>query len=177
VDMDELVRQCRASIAWLHNHAASFGGDPRRISVSGHSAGGHLVAMLLATDWLRFGAPPDVVKAGCAISGLYDLEPIRLCYLNAVLQLTPAAARRNSPIHLAPPRQAPLVLALGGLEGPEYDRQTAALAAAWQARGVPCDVLRLASHHHFSIVGELGDPKSELSRAIFRQIGSEAPAS
>jgi len=172
VDMDELVRQCRASIAWLHRHAASFGGDPDRISVSGHSAGGHLVAMLLATDWPAFGAPPDVVKAGCGISGLYDLEPIRLSYLNEVLQLTPAAARRNSPSHLAPPRQAPLLLAVGGLEGPEYDRQTDALAAAWRAQGVPCDVGRLAGHHHFSIVGELDDPKSELSRALLRQVGT-----
>jgi len=128
--------------------------------------------MLMATDWPAFGAPSDVVKTGCGISGLYDLEPIRLSYLNEVLRLTPAAGRRNSPIHLALPRQAPLLLAVGGLEGPEYDRQTDALAAAWQARGVPCDVLRLAGHHHFSIVGELEDPKSELSRGILRQVGS-----
>jgi arylformamidase len=172
VDMDELVRQCRASIAWLHRHAASFGGDPDRISVSGHSAGGHLVAMLMATDWPAFGAPAEVVKTGCGISGLYDLEPIRLSYLNEVLQLTPTVARRNSPVHLVPPRQAPLLLAVGGLEGPEYDRQTEALAAEWRTRGVPCDVGRLAGHHHFSVVAELENPKSELSRAILRQIGA-----
>jgi arylformamidase len=98
VDMDELVRQCRASIAWVWRHADSFNGDPGRLFVSGHSAGGHLVAMLMATDWPAFGAPADVLKGGCGISGLYDLEPIRLCYRNDVLALTPEAARRNSPI-------------------------------------------------------------------------------
>src|SRR5438874_1988862 len=95
VDLDELVRQVRASVAWVHANARSFGGDPARITVSGHSAGGHLVAMLLATDWPQFGVPADVVKAGCAVSGLYDLEPIRLCYLNDVLGLTLESARRN----------------------------------------------------------------------------------
>jgi len=134
VDLDELVRQVRASVAWVHANARSFGGDPARITVSGHSAGGHLVAMLLATDWPQFGVPADVVKAGCAISGLYDLEPIRLCYLNEVLGLTPESARHNSPVHLKPTGRAPLVLAVGADEGPEYHRQTTDLAAACRSR-------------------------------------------
>ena len=98
VTMDELVGQCRAAVAWTHRHAASFGGDPGRIHVSGHSAGGHLVAMLMATDWKIFGVPAHVIKGGTGISGLYDLEPIRLCYLNDVMKLSPADARRNSPV-------------------------------------------------------------------------------
>jgi arylformamidase len=170
VDMDELVRQCRASVVWVHRHAASFGGDPRRIYVSGHSAGGHLVAMLMATDWTALGAPPDVIKAGAGISGLYDLEPIRLSYLNDVLALSPEQARRNSPVHLAPPRAGSLVLAVGGDEGPEYHRQTDDLAVAWRARGLAGDVMDLARHNHFSIVAQLEDPKSELSRAILHQM-------
>ncbi|HXD98492.1 MAG TPA: alpha/beta hydrolase [Candidatus Acidoferrum sp.] len=171
IDLDELVRQCRAAVAFVHRHAREWGGDPERISVSGHSAGGHLVAMLLATDWAAFGAPGDVVKAGCAISGLYDLEPIRLCYLNDVLKLTPEVARRNSPVHLAPSRPTPLILALGGTEGPEYHRQTDELAGAWRARGVPIEVLDLAGHDHFSIVAELESPFSPLAQAIQGQMG------
>src|SRR6185295_14458485 len=117
VDMDELVRQCRASIVWVHRHAASFGGDPNRIFVSGHSAGGHLAAMLMSTDWSAFaGLPADVVKAGCGISGLYDLEPIRLSYLNETLGLTMETARRNSPVHLVPASAGPLLLPVGALE-------------------------------------------------------------
>ena len=171
IDLDELVRQCRAAIAFVHAHAREWGGDPARISVSGHSAGGHLVAMLMATDWTAFGAPADVLEAGCAISGLYDLEPIRLCYLNDVLRLTPETARRNSPIHLVPTRPTPLILAVGASEGPEYHRQTDELATAWRARGVPIEVLDLAGHDHFSIVAELESPFSPLARAIQGQMG------
>jgi arylformamidase len=171
VDMDELVRQCRAAVAWVHRHAASFGGDPDRLFVSGHSAGGHLTAMCLATDWRAFGAPPDAVKGGAGVSGLYDLEPIRLCYLNDTLKLDAVVARRNSPVHLAPTSRAPLLLPVGGLEGPEYHRQSDDLAAAWRRHGVACEVLDMAGIDHFSIIGQLEDPASELGRAILGQMG------
>ena len=172
VDMDELVRQCRASIVWVHRNAESFGGDPNRIFVSGHSAGGHLVAMLMSTDWNAFAnLAADVIKAGCGISGLYDLEPIRLSYLNAVLKLTPEAARRHSPVHCPPPRSGPLLLTVGALEGSEYHRQTEELAAVWRSRGLPCQALDLSKHHHFSILADLEDPGSTLSRLLLRQMG------
>jgi arylformamidase len=183
VDMDELVRQVRASVAWLHRNAAGLGGDPARLTVSGHSAGGHLVAMLMATDWSRFaGLPPDIVKAGCGISGLYDLEPIRLSYLNKTLGLTPETARRNSPVHLVPAAGGRLLLAVGAKEGDEYHRQTESLAAAWRRRGLAVEILDMAGHDHFSIVTELADHRTPLSRAILAQIpapgtgrGPEAP--
>ena len=171
IDLDTLVAQCRSAVVWVHGHAGELGGDPRRIFVSGHSAGGHLVAMLLATDWAALGAPADVVKGGCAISGLYDLEPIRLCYLNDVLALTPDAARRNSPVLLPRPATGSLLLAVGGDEGPEYHRQTNDLAAAWRGGGGALEVLDMAGHDHFSIVGELESPVSPLARAIQRQMG------
>ena len=167
VTMTELVRQCRASIAWVYAHAASFGGDPQRITVSGHSAGGHLVAMLLATDWAAVaGLPADVVKAGTGISGLYDLEPIRLCYLNDVLALTRNDARGNSPIYLVPKHPAPLLLPLGAREGREYHRQSEEMAAAWRRHGGRADVMSLEGHDHFSIVWELGVRDSALSRTV-----------
>ena len=176
VDMDELVRQVRASVAWLHRNVAALGGDPARLTVSGHSAGGHLVAMLMATDWARFaGLPADVVKAGCGISGLYDLEPIRLSYLNETLGLTPETARRNSPVHLVPASAGRLLLAVGAKEGDEYHRQTESLAAAWRRRGLAVEVMDMAGHDHFSIITELGDPGTPLSRAILRQIGVPEP--
>jgi arylformamidase len=167
VSMAELVRQCRAAVAWVARHAERFGGDPSRITISGHSAGGHLVAMLLATDWPAFaGLPADVVKAGVGISGLYDLEPIRLCYLNGVLALTPADAQAHSPIHLTPGHTAPLLLPVGVLEGPEYRRQSEAMATAWRRHGGTADVLDMAGHDHFSIVWELSEREAPLSRAV-----------
>lgn len=171
VDMDELVRQCRAAVAWVHRQAPSFGGDPARIFVSGHSAGGHLVAMLMATDWTALGLPADVIRAGCGISGLYDLEPIRLSYLNEVLGLTPEQARRHSPVLLAPTARAPLLLPLGGDEGPEYHRQSEDLARAWRGHGLQCEVMDMPGLNHFSIIGQLEDPSSELTRAILGQMG------
>jgi arylformamidase len=171
VSMDELVRQCRASIAWVHANAGSFGGDRERLFVSGHSAGGHLTAMQLTADWPSLGLPPDPIRGACAISGLHDLDPIRLCYLNDTLKLTPEEARRNSPIYLAPRTGPPLLIPVGGEEGPEYHRQTETLAAVWRKYGVPCEVLDMAGIDHFSIVAQLEDPASELSRAIQRQMG------
>ncbi len=175
VGMDELVRQCRAALAWLWEHASDFGLDRERFHVSGHSAGGHLVAMLLATDWpaFRLGLPADLIKGGCAISGLYDLEPIRLCYLNQELGLDPATVERNSPVRLDPRNVASLLLPVGELEGSEYRRQSEDLASAWGRRGYSPEVLVMAGHDHFSIVDQLDDPGSELSRTIRAQMGLE----
>ena len=164
VDMDELVRQVRASVAWLHRNVEALGGDRDTITVSGHSAGGHLTAMLMSTDWEAFaGLPADVVKAGCGISGLYDLEPIRLSYLNQTLGLTMETARRNSPVHLVPAAAGPLLLAVGEKEGDEYHRQSESLAAAWRRRGLPVEVIDMAGHDHFSIVGTLIEPAGALT--------------
>ena len=170
VTMDEIVRQMLRASRWLWLHAEDYGMDRDRLYVSGHSAGGHLVAMLMSTDWAASGLPADVIRAGCGISGLYDLEPIRLSYLNDVLRLTPEVARLHSPIHHAPSRAGRLLLTVGALEGPEYLRQSEALARAWSSRGLRSETVEMAGHHHFSIVAELEDPKSELSRRLARQM-------
>ncbi len=173
VSMDELVRQCRAALAWVWHNAPSFGGDRRRIHVSGHSAGGHLVAMLLATDWPRFDAalPSDPIRGACGISGLYDLEPIRLCFLNEELGLSAEEAARNSPVRLERHGPGELLLAVGALEGPEYRRQTMDLADAWAQTGARPSTLVMPGTDHFAIVGLLDDPHSELCGAIRRQMG------
>lgn len=170
VTLDAVVGACRRAVAWLYRNASSFQGDPERLSVSGHSAGGHLAAMLLATDWAAYGLPAGVVKTACGISGLYHLEPVRLCYLNDVLQLDEPATRRNSPVLLKPPPSGQLLLAVGGEEGPEFHRQVTALAAAW-GPAIPCQVLDLPGQDHFSLVEQLGDPDAALSRALVSFLG------
>ena len=172
VTMDELVRQCRAALAWVYQNASSFDGDPNRIFVSGHSAGGHLTGMLMATDWSAFaaGLPADLIKGACSISGLHDLEPIRLCFLNDDLKLSKDEAERNSPVQLQRQVSSPLLLAVGDLEGPEYLRQCNDLADAWQSQGAPPEVLAMTNHNHFSIVEQLNDPASELSEKLHQQM-------
>jgi arylformamidase len=173
VSMDTLVQQVRAAVAWTWTHAESIGGDRDRLFVSGHSAGGHLVAMLMATDWSRFavGLPPDPIRGGFGLSGLYDLEPIRLCFLNDELHLDEAEAARNSPVRLNRHVEAPLVLPVGALEGPEYLRQSQDLAAAWRTGPSDPEVMVVDGRDHFSIVADLGEPESDLARAVWRQMG------
>lgn len=172
--MDEIVRQNRAAVAWTWKNAEAFGADRERIHVSGHSAGGHLVAMLLATDWTGFapGLPRDVVKTGCAISGLFDLEPIRLCYLNEVLGMDEAEAARNSPVRLSYPVATPLLIAVGSLESDEYHRQARAMETVWRDLGYPTEVMDAADLDHFTIADRLGLPDSEIVQAQLAHIRS-----
>ena len=167
VDMDELVRQCRAAVSWLAAESGRLGFDGEQIHVSGHSAGGHIVAMLMAEGWDGAG----VVKSGLGLSGLYELEPIRLTYLNETLGLDPAAAARNSPALLNPVGAAPLLLAVGGDERAEFLRQQQAMEDAWLGEGVPITATVLPGHNHYSIVELLGDPDGQLAVAVRRQMG------
>jgi arylformamidase len=171
-DMDEIVRQNRAALAWLWRNARELGIDRERIYVTGHSAGGHLAAMLLATDWPRFGAglPADLVKGACAISGIFELEPIRLSYLNQTLRLTPEMAARNSPALLSYPCRANLLLVLGEDESAEYHRQSQDMAAKWRALRYPCEYCVPDRLDHFTIVDSLGDPAADLVRRQLQQM-------
>jgi arylformamidase len=175
VTMTELVRQCRAGMAYVHEHARDWGADPDRLSVSGHSAGGHLTAMLCSTDWSRFapGRPGDMVKAGLAISGLYDLEPVRLSYPNDKLHMDKAEAAALSPSkHLAHARGA-MSVAVGGEESDEFHWQQGQFAAAWAKQtGVAPTVVDLAGLHHFSVLDELSMPDGRLAREVRRQLGA-----
>ena len=171
VTMDEVVRQNRAAIPWIHAHAADFDSDPGKITVSGHSAGGHLTAMLMATDWTEHGLPRDVIRAGCAISGLFDLEPLRRSYLNEDLRMDAATTRRNSPQHHLPDRSNELIIAVGGGETDEFKRQSREFADVWLGKGLPGLYTEILDCNHVVLAGELGKADSPLTQAIFRQIG------
>ncbi len=171
--MDAIVMQICRAIAFLARNAASLDIDARRIFLAGHSAGGHLTAMAMLTDWPRLGFDRNPLCGGCAISGVFDLEPIRLCYLNKILGLDAEAARRNSPIHLlaatAPP-EIPLILAVGGRETAEFQRQQATFAALCRARAWQPAVLAEPDEEHFSIVDRLGERNSPLCAALIGAI-------
>ena len=147
--MDRIVGEVRRAINWLHEHLSDYGADPARIYVAGHSAGGHLTAMTMS-----LGA----VRGGIAISGLYDLEPIRLNYLNEKLGLDEAEAQRNSPMLNFPPMGGPLIVTYGTAELPELCRQSINYATAWVERGLPGHLLPINGADHFTILETLAQP-------------------
>lgn len=122
--------------------------------------------MMLATDWPARGLPETMIRSATGISGLYDLEPVRLCYVNVELGLSEDDVRVLSPVRLDPLCHAPLYLPAGSLEGPEYLRQSSDLAEAWSPLGVPARFEAMQGHDHFSIVQELAYPDSPLSSSI-----------
>jgi arylformamidase len=163
-NMDTIVAQNRAALAWLWKNAASYGGDCNRIYVCGHSAGGHLGAMLLATDWPAFDPelPMNPVKGVCAIGGIFDLEPIRLSFLNQKLHLTIEQVEKYSPISLRYPVPAPLSLVVAVNESDEFHRQSEQMRILWRNLGWPVELLVPSNLDHFSVVNDLIDPKCML---------------
>jgi arylformamidase len=174
VTMDEIVRQTRAAVVWAYNNATSFGGDPARIHVAGHSAGGHLVAMLLATDWEgEYGLPVDIIKGATAISGLYDLTPFPYTFLQPKLQLGYVQVYRNSPIRHLPGASAPLLVAYGDNETDEFKRQSEEYLDAWRAGGLEAERLILQGKNHYEVIDGFLDAESPLCSAILGQMGVE----
>ena len=160
--MDRIVAEVARSIGWLAEHLGEFGADPSRIYVSGHSAGGHLTATTMTLP---------AVRGGIAISGIYDLEPIRLNYLNEKLGLDEAEAERNSPLLHLPPMAGPLVVAYGTAELPELCRQSVEYAQAWVEVGLPGHVLPIDGADHFTVLEALADPQGALTEALVDLIG------
>ena len=171
VTIDEIVRQTRAALSWTYKNAGSFGGDAGRIHVAGHSAGGHLTAMLLETDWEGvYGLPGDVIKSACAISGLFDLAPFPYTFIQPKLQLSWDQVLRNSPILHVPDSAPPLLLVYGEDETAEFRRQSEEFLAAWRSKSLDADLLTLPGDNHYDVIKGFLDPESPLCSAILRHI-------
>ncbi len=164
VTIPEITMQMVRALAWTWRHIADHGGDPNRISVAGHSAGGHLAVMMLACQWDRFDRrlPADLVTRALSISGLFDLEPVRRTpSLQVSLQLTPAQVRQASPALLPPPPHGQLVSVVGGSESMEFLRHNEMIRRAWGPMRVPvCEAL--PGLNHFSVVEAMTQPGHRL---------------
>lgn len=173
VSMTGLVDSVRSGIGHLWRNADTLGFDRARMHVSGNSAGGHLTATMMMTDWPAFAddLPADLLKSGIAISGIYDLEPIRHTPIGDAPGMDAAEARALSPLFMSPPTRAPLVIALGAAEGPEFHRQAEAFAAHLVGAGVEATLLDVPGANHFSIVDDLATPGSALHAAARRCLG------
>ena len=172
VTLDRIVDQTRRALAWVYRHIAGHHGDPRRIHVSGNSAGGHLVGMLLAVGWhAAHGVPEDVIQSASPLSGLFDLEPLVHTHINAWMHLSPADALRNSPLAHLPRIGCPLLVSYGESETAEFKRQSDDYLQAWRLRGFVGEYLAMPGTHHFDIILQLRNPASALTQAIFRLMG------
>lgn len=171
VTVDEIVRQCRAAVAWVYKNAESFGGDRNRLYVTGNSAGGHLTAMTAITDWAgEYMLPADVIKGACPISGLYDLEPFQYSWLQPKIQFNGQQIRRNSPILHVPQKAIPLLISWGSAESAEFWRQSQDFGAAWQARGNRAILHPQQDGNHFTAIDGFADPDSAFLGEVLRHM-------
>ena len=171
VTLDTIVEQCRVALEWIADNAGRLNGDPDRIFVSGHSAGGHLTATMLCTDWAARERPADLVKGGTAISGIFDLAPLMETSINDDIRLDVESAARNSPIHNLPAAGAPLIAAVGAEETAAFVAQNRAFAETWRARGFEATVMEIEGLNHYNVVMEMGRPGSALTKAALAQMG------
>lgn len=169
--MSEIIRETRSAISWLYQHGASLGLDPERIHVSGSSAGGQLVGVLLEDTWqARYNVPQDTIKGALALSGLFDLQPLCGTIVNEWMQLTPDQAAKYSPLMHIPDQAPPILLAVGGLETDGFKRQTEAYLRALTAKGLRVEVIAAPQCNHFDLLCELESPASEMSQRLLNQI-------
>jgi arylformamidase len=169
-DLMPMAEQIRRAIAWVGKNAASFGGDPGRIYVSGHSSGAHLAGVTLVTDWAAFGAPADILKGAVLCSGMYDLKPARLSKRGAYVKFTDAMEDALSTQRHLSRINCPVVLAYGTYETPEFQRQSRDFAAALTAAGKPVTLLVGEGYNHFEMPETFASPYGLLGRAVLEQM-------
>jgi len=170
VTIGDIARQMVRALGWTWRHIAAHGGDPSRITVAGHSAGGHLTAMMLGCQWPEAASdlPAQLVRNGLSISGLYALEPLRhVPFLGDTLGLTPANVPALSPALWPAPTQGTLYSVVGGDESAEFIRQNTLMRTAWGADRVPvCEAL--PGLQHFSVLDALAQPDHALHAHAMR---------
>jgi arylformamidase len=170
-DLMPMAQQVRAGIAWVYKNAASFGGDPNRIYVSGHSSGGHLAGTTLIADWQKdFGVPADVIKGALLSSGMYDLKPVGLSARSKYVKFTDEMEHALSTQRHLDKINCPVVCTYGTLETPEFQRQSRDFAAALKSAGKPVELLVGPEYNHFEIMDTLSNPYGLCGRAVLAQM-------
>lgn len=169
VSIDEITRQARAAVSWVYKNIDRYNGDPNKIYVSGHSAGGNLTSLCMETDWSRYEVPADVIKAGVPISGVFDLRPLRYSFLQPWLQLDGGQIERNSPqLHHPEKTDAPQLIVVGGGESEGFIAQSKSYFDLWTHSGNAAEYFEVPDANHFEVTWELEDPGSELVARILK---------
>jgi len=172
VPLTGIIRHARLALAFLWRESERLGLSPGKIQISGHAAGAHITAMLLATLWPKFEAdlPEDIIDSAVLISGIYDLEPLRFIETGRALNLTPELAKQLSPFGLRSAGKARLLLCTGGQESDEFKRQTSVLGRLWARQGSNLEVISFPMRNHFTILEELALTESSLTRRCLEML-------
>lgn len=171
VTVTDIVRQTRASIAWVCMNITRYGGNPAKIYVSGHSAGGHLTAMALANDWTIAGLPQDCIKGAVATSGVFDLDMVMKISVQEQVRMTPEVAKLNSPFENPPRVKCPLVVAVGGAEPKGWQQMSMDYFNFCKAQGMNVEYLVVPGANHYTLSERLLDETNALTQAMIKQMG------
>ena len=172
VSLTELVDSVRKALVYLYSHAAELNINRDRFNICGSSAGGHLVAMMMATKWSEYssGLADDLVKFGVPVSGLYDLQPLRFTSLNEAVNMDENEAAANSPQLLKPVSKTPMLITVGGAETPVFFTQMEGLVKGWQTQAGEITQHIEDNADHFDMIERIGDPRSELFQQIISRL-------
>lgn len=174
-DLAAVADQVRQAIAWVARNADTFGGDPERLHLSAHSSGAHLASAALMTHWdADFSLPQDVIKSALLCSGMYDMEPVRLSSRSSYVWFTDESEHALSAIRHLDRINAPLAVAFGTIETPEFQRQSREFVEALQEGNHPVELLVGKDLNHFEILETLSDPQGLLGAAALRLMGLAA---
>jgi arylformamidase len=169
-DLFPMVEQVRRAVGWVYRNAASFGGDPNRLYLTSHSSGSHLAGCVVTHDWRRDDLPADILKGAALGSGMYDLEPVRLSKRSKYVRFTDEMEQALSAQRHIDRLHAPLILAYGTYETPEFQRQTRDFYAAVKAAGKPVELFVGEGYNHFEMLETLANPYGLLGRAVLAQM-------
>jgi arylformamidase len=173
VRLPEMAEQCRRGIAWIAKNAGELGIDPRRIALSGHSSGGHLAAVMLTTDWTRYGIGESPLKAGMTVSGMYDLAPVLLSARSSYVKIDKAEESALSPMRHLELVRCPIAVAYGDGESPEFKRHARDFAAALKQKSRQTSTLiEGRGLNHFEVIETLAKPDGLLGKIALEQIAS-----
>lgn len=166
-----MIEQVRRAVGWVYKNAETFGGDRKRIFIAGHSSGAHLAGVTLVTDWVKeYDLPADLLKGGLLVSGMYDLKPVRLSKRSEYVNFTDEIEEKLSSQRHLDKLNAPIVVAYGTQETPEFQRQGREFAAAVKAAGKPVQLIVGEGLNHFEMQETFGNPYGLAGRAALAQL-------
>jgi arylformamidase len=171
VTVSDIVRQTRSAIAWVYKNIVRYSGNPAKLFVSGHSAGGHLTAMALAHDWTKEGLPADLIKGAVATSGVYDLDMVTKISVQEQVCMTPEIAKLNSPFLHRPLVKCPLVVAVGGDEPKGWQQMSQDYFNFCRENGMSVEYLIEPGANHYTMSERLLDDSRPLTRAMIKLMG------